>query len=168
MYVWHPQPAMGTTPPWFEYATLYPDTTTPTIGERFGEKVIAGSIQGSPVLATGASTYLGDQPGPALRQPTGAVFVYSLDKSSGLHGTWVLEARITAPSQGLNDRFGEGLALHNSVLVVGAPGRDSGLYSDAVCGNCGWSTIACLLGEAQKLGRKNLLCTRADGCVFTF
>jgi len=80
----------------------------------------------------------------------GAVYVFAREG-----GTWTQEAYIKASNPETDDIFGEALALHDGLLVVGAPFEDSAAAGlDAAQGNGGFN-----VGAAY-------LYTRVDGVWF--
>ncbi len=92
-------------------------------GVRYGQAV---AVYGDTV-AVGCerekSTTQGINALPANSDGTrvGAVYVYSRNG-----GTWTQQAHIKASNAETGDAFGESIALSDNLLVVGAPGEDSG------------------------------------------
>ena len=93
---------------WTEVTRLV--SPTPTFYGRFGDS-----------LALDGNTLLVGAPGEnALR---GIAYVYDRDP---ITGAWQQSGQLTAPSPGVEDGFGDAVALGGTLAVVAAPTRDAG------------------------------------------
>lgn len=99
---------------WRRTATLLLEAPTP--GASFGWSV---AIDGDRLAASAWAETVADE-------LAGSVYVYRLQK-----GLWQLEGRVTPPEPQPVHQFGRDIELEENVLVVGAPGHDSGEVEDA-------------------------------------
>jgi hypothetical protein len=93
--------------------------------DSFGDSV---ALDGD-TLAVGASGDDSDATGTSYDAPfSGAVYVFVRSGS-----TWTQQAYVKASNPGVEDSFGDSVALDGDTLVVGAQGEDSnatGVYGD--------------------------------------
>jgi hypothetical protein len=90
--------------------------------DRFGASLAAWGdtlVVGAPGEDSSATGVNGDATSN-LAENSGAVYVFRRSGSA-----WQLEAYLKASNTGAEDEFGSSVAIHDDLLVVGAPGEDS-------------------------------------------
>ncbi len=95
-------------------------SSTPELSGAFGHRV---AIHGDVIAVT--SRY----EDAATAVDCGAVHLFRGGRAVG--GTWVHQQKLTAANPAFLDAFGEALALHDDVLLVGAPFTDTAVGPDA-------------------------------------
>jgi hypothetical protein len=102
---------------WRQEAQIYPYESKG--GEKFGFSVSLHVIPERTYVAIGA---------PSSRGEKGSVYIFARDIHHGAGAQWPIVQQLTADAWEAVafDRFGYSVALRDSILAVGAPGRDDG------------------------------------------
>lgn len=93
----------------------------PSAGAKFGKAVTFGEHQGSGLLFVGSPGKWG-----GYYADVGSVYVFKYDMSQTSPTSFAYEyhTQLYAEDAKLNDNFGTAIAMHENIVVVGAPGPD--------------------------------------------